>query len=170
MKTLFSLPKDEAFFNRYATLIPTLRKLGGLSQIINAITEIGIIYAVTFSMLTEFWGAYAAPLSVFAAVVGVFVIEGGLRKFLPFAARAILHKRWQGLDRWMSGFILVTCISLFAVSLTLSFRGSKAMVEAASPVPDQKTTTALDTALTTGKVEAARTFDAHVGVKLGIPG
>ena len=43
MKTLFLLPKDDGFFNRYATLIPTLRKLGVLSQVINAITEIGII-------------------------------------------------------------------------------------------------------------------------------
>lgn len=163
MKTLFSLPKDEGFFSRYATLVPTLRKLGGLSQIINAITEVGIIYAVTFSMLTEFWGAYAAPLAVFAAVVGVFVIEGGLRKFLPFAARAILYKRFQGLDAWMTGFILVTCLSLFVVSLTLSFRGSKAMVEAAAPVPDTKTTDAPDTALNDGKAEAARTFSRDSG-------
>lgn len=43
MKTLFLLPKGDGFFTRYATLIPTLRKLGVLSQVINAITEIGII-------------------------------------------------------------------------------------------------------------------------------
>ena len=163
MKTLFSLPKDEGFFNRYATLVPVLRKLGILSQIINAITEIGIIYAVVYSMLSEFWGAYAVPLSIFGAIVGTGVIELGLRKFLPYSCRAILYKRFQGLDLWMSGFILFTCLTLFACSLTLSFRGSKAMVEAAAPVPDLQTTDAADLSLTTGKSGAVQTFSRDSG-------
>lgn len=158
MKTLFSLPKDDGFFNRYATLIPTLRKLGVLSQVINAITEIGIIYAVVFSLLSEFWGAYAAPLAVVGAIIGTGVIELGLRQFLPYSARAVLYRRFQGLDLWMSVFILASTLSLFVCSLTLSFKGSKAMVEAVAPAPDVKSTEAADAAFSTGKTDAARTF------------
>lgn len=158
MKTLFSLPKDDGFFNRYATLIPTLRKLGVLSQIINAITEIGIIYAVVFSLLSEFWGAYAAPLAVFGAIIGTGVLELGLRQFLPYSSRAVLYRRFQGLDLWMSVFILVTTVALFACSLTLSFKGSKAMVEAVAPAPDVKSTGAADVALSSGKLDAIRAF------------
>jgi len=158
MKTLFSLPKDDGFFNRYATLIPTLQKLGVLSQIINAITEVGIIYAVVYSLLSEFWGAYAAPLAVFGAIIGTGVIEMGLRQFLPYSSRAILYRRFQGLDLWMSVFILVTTLALFACSLTLSFKGSKAMVEAVAPLPDVKSTDAADAALNNGKTTVAGTF------------
>lgn len=160
---MFSLPKDEGFFNRYATLIPTLRKLGLLSQVINAITEVGIIYAVVYSMLTEFWGAYAAPLSVFGAIVGTGVIELGLRKFLPYSAKAILHRRFKGLDLAMSIFILITCFALFACSLTLSFKGSKAMVEAAAPSPDLLTTAAADDALKATTAAAVQSFGRDSG-------
>lgn len=158
MKTLFSLPKDDGFFNRYATLIPTLRKLGVLSQVINAITEVGIIYAVVFSLLSEFWGAYAAPLAVVGAIIGTAVIELGLRQFLPYSSRAVLYRRFQGLDLWMSVFILVSTLALFTCSLTLSFKGSKAMVEAVTPAPDVKSTDSADAAFSTGKTDAAGTF------------
>jgi hypothetical protein len=163
MKTLFSLPKDDGFFNRYATLIPTLRKLGILSQVINAITEVGIMYAVVYSLLSEFWGAYAVPLSIFGAMIGTGVIELGLRQFLPYACRAVLFKRFKGLDLWMSLFILISCLALFACSLTMSFRGSKAMVEAAAPTPEQKSTAAADVALNTGKLDATQTFSRDSG-------
>lgn len=158
MKTAFSLPKDEGFFNRYATLVPTLRKLGVLSQIINAITEVGIIYAVVYSLLSEFWGGYAVPLAVVGAIIGTGVIELGLRKFLPYSARAVLFRRFQGLDLWMSIFILVTTLALFTCSLTLSFKGSKAMVEAVVPPPALLSTGLADSALTNGRTDAARSF------------
>lgn len=158
MKTLFSLPKDDGFFNRYATLIPTLCKLGVLSQIINAITEVGIIYAVIYSLLSEFWGDYAALLAVLGAFIGTGIIELGLRKFLPYSSRAILYRRFQGLDFWMSVFILTTTVALFACSLTLSFKGSKTMVEAVAPAPETKNTDVADASFSFGKLDASHSF------------
>jgi hypothetical protein len=158
MKTLFSLPTNDGFFNRYATLIPTLKKLGILSQVINAFTELGIVYAVIFSMLKDFWGNYAQTFSFIGAIIGTGVIEIGLRKFLPYSCRAILYKRFQGLDAWMTGFILITCIALFTCSLTLSFKGSHTLVETSPPPPPQQSTTTADKLLNGERLATLQLF------------
>lgn len=44
MKILYSLPKDEQFFGAYASLIPSLKKLGYLAQVITGLTELAILY------------------------------------------------------------------------------------------------------------------------------
>jgi len=41
MKIHFSLPTDEAFFNRYATLTPTLSKLGIIAQFVYRQLKVG---------------------------------------------------------------------------------------------------------------------------------
>jgi hypothetical protein len=46
MRTFKTLPENRAFFEQYATLIPTLYRLGFLAQIVSALTEISIIYAI----------------------------------------------------------------------------------------------------------------------------
>jgi hypothetical protein len=158
MKTLFSLPTNDGFFNRYATLIPTLRKLGILSQFINAFTEFGIVYAVMFSMMKDHWGNFAPSLSFMGAIIGTGVIELGLRQFLPYSCRAILYKRFKGLDAWMTGFILLTCIALFSCSIALSFKGSHSLVETTTPAPAQLTTTTADTQLNDERTKTRQSF------------
>lgn len=158
MKTVFSLPKDDGFYNRYATLIPNLRKLGYLAQVVSALTEIGVIYAVIYSSLADFWPRAAVPIATVGAMIGTAFLEVGLRQLLPYSARAILHKRFAGLDRLMTVFILAATVGLFATSGLLSFQGSKSMVEAVAPSPHLRTTTNADSTHHTARAEALATF------------
>ena len=158
MKTLFSLPKDDGFFNRYATLIPTLRKLGYLAQIVSALTEIGVIYAIIYSSLAGFWPSLAVPAATLGAIIGTAFIEIGLRQFIPYSARAILYRRFAGLDRLMTVFILAAAVGLLLTSGSLSFKGSKTMVEAVAPAPKLQTSDKADQYFHNGKTDALNTF------------
>lgn len=135
MKIIKSLyDKDQKpFFDRYANLIPTLKVLSWIATIISFSTGIGIVYNIVSSKL----GSSPAPISihqitaiswVVAAILAGFC-EIGIRKFLPYSVRVFLYKRWQGLDRVMSLFILSVCGLLLAGSITLSFKGSFELVE-----------------------------------------
>jgi hypothetical protein len=158
MKTLFSLPKDDGFFNRYATLIPTLRKLGYLAQVVSALTEIGVIYAIVYSSLADFWPSLALPAATFGALIGTAFIEIGLRQFIPYSARAILHRRFAGLDLLMTVFILAATVGLLLTSGFLSFKGSKTMVEAVAPAPKLQSSDEADNLLQIGKTDNLNTF------------
>lgn len=144
MKIRYSLPNDGAFFNRYATLVPTLFKLGFLSQVVSALTEIGILYSLVYSGVKDFWPDYAPVIAVIGALIGTGLLEIGLRKFVPFSIKAILNKRFSGLDLVMSVFILGVTVGLLFSSGTLSFKGSKNMVEAIAPEPTQRHTVGID--------------------------
>lgn len=167
MKTLFSLPKDNDFFNRYATLVPTLNILGYLAQVVSALTEIGVIYLLIFSSLAGFFPALAFPVAFFGCVIGTAFIEVGLRKFTPYSVRAILYNRFQGLDRIMSIFVLAACLLLLGASAFLSFRGSKTIIEAVAPPPATITTASADSTASAAKAETMAQYRAD---SIGIAG
>jgi hypothetical protein len=158
MKTVYSLPKDDGFYNRYATLIPTLRKLGYLAQVVSALTEVGVLYAVIYSSLADFWPTAAVPIATTGAIIGTAFIEIGLRQLLPYSARAILHRRFAGLDRLMTVFILAAAVGLLITSGLLSFQGSKAIVETVAPSPHIQTTTTADSIHRAARADALTTF------------
>lgn len=160
MKTLFSLPKDNDFFNRYATLVPTLNILGYLAQVVSALTEIGVIFLLIFSSLAGFFPALAFPVAFIGCVIGTAFIEVGLRKFTPYSVRAILYNRFQGLDRIMSIFVLAACLLLLGASAFLSFKGSKTIVEAVAPPPATITTASADSTASAAKVETMAQYRA----------
>ena len=160
MKTLFSLPKDKDFFNRYATLVPTLNILGHLAQVVSALTEIGVIYLLIFSSLAGFFPVLAFPVAFIGCVIGTAFIEVGLRKFTPYSVRAILHNRFQGLDRIMSVFVLAACLLLLGASGFLSFKGSKTIVEAVAPPPAMITTASADSTASAAKAETMAQYRA----------
>jgi len=118
--------------------------LGYLAQIISALTEWGILFALLYNYVADLAPTWAAPIAATGATLGTAFIELGLRKFMPFTVRAILYKRKQGLDWWMSVFSIGTCIVLLACSGLLSFKGSKITVAAATPPPAELTTEAAD--------------------------
>lgn len=147
MKVFFSLPKpgeNLAFYNRYATLIPTLNILGYLAQVVSSLTEFGIIYAIIFSSVADLWPDEAGAVAVGGAIVGTAFLELGLRKLAPYSAKAILYRRWKGLDGWVTGFILAATTGLLIASGALSFAGSRSLVEAVAPPAEVKTTTTAD--------------------------
>lgn len=135
MKIHFSLPKNMDFFNRYATLTPTIYKLGYLAQVVSAITESFVIYTLTYNRIYDLSPTWAPIAAAIASLIGTAFIELGLRKFIPYAIRSILFKRWQGLDLAMSIFIIAICTGLLFASGTLSFIGSKDSIKEIATTP-----------------------------------
>lgn len=144
MKIQQTLPENEEFFSRYAALIPVLYKTGYLAQIVQAVTEITIVYAVIYSRAVEFTPENAGWIAGAGAVLLPLVLAVGLRTFLTYSIRAILGRHFSGLDRWMSGLIFAIAAALLISSGALSFHGAKDMIEIASPPPAQKGTDEAD--------------------------
>jgi|AntRauTorckE5430_2_1112549.scaffolds.fasta_scaffold07895_4 hypothetical protein len=157
MKLFYNVPKsgeDHQFYTRYASLVPTLSKLGYLAQIVSALTEAGILYAVVYGSLAPFWPEAAPTAAVAGSAVGTLFLELGLRKFVPFGARAIIHKRYKGWDGWITALILSVAAGLIVASGLLSFKGSGLLVESVAPEPETITTTATDSTATAETVAA----------------
>ncbi len=135
MKIFKNLPKDSDFFNRYASLVPTLHKAGYLGQVVSALTEFSVIYAGVYASLTFFSPGVASWGALLGALLGVVIIELGLRKLLPFSVRAILYKRFSGLDLVMTIIIMVACAVLLGAGTFMSYHGSQDVVESLKPAP-----------------------------------
>jgi hypothetical protein len=134
MKFRLSLPTNEAFFQRYAGLVPTLSKLGYLAQVVSALTEVGILFALIRGAVADITTpGIATAAGIAGAILGTAFIEIGLRKFLPFSVRQILNKRFAGLDLVMSIAIFTASVLLLSASGFLSFFGSKDTVEVVTP-------------------------------------
>jgi len=144
MKTIFSLPKDEHFFQSYAHLGPTLRSLGYIAQVISAATEIGVLFALAYATLKDFIPEQATAAAWAVAILGTLFLEVGLRQFLPFSARAILYRRFAGLHLPMSIFIFATALGLIGASGFLSFKGSRELVATVAPPPAMESTAGPD--------------------------
>lgn len=146
MKFRFTLPKNEQFFQRYAGLVPTLSKLGYLAQVVSALTEVGILFALIRNAVADIAPPMlAGVVGIVGALLATAFIEIGLRKFLPFSARQILNKRFAGLDLVMSVAIFTASFLLLSASGALSFYGSKETVAAVVPPAKTKGTGAIDT-------------------------
>lgn len=156
MKIQQTLPENEEFFSRYAALIPVLYKTGYLAQIVQAVTEITIVYAVIYSRAVEFTPQNAGWIAGAGAVLLPLVLAVGLRTFLTYSIRAILGRHFAGLDKWMSGLIFSITAALLLSSGALSFNGAKDMIEIASPPPAQKGTEEAERRRST---EESRTLD-----------
>lgn len=160
MKFQYSLPKDEAFFKDYAGLTPTLNKLGYLAQVLSALTEFGLIYALIESSLKDFF-PIAAPLAgLFGAVVGTAFLEVGLRKFIPYSVRAILYKRFAGLHLFVTSFIFAVTLGLLGASGYLSFQGSKELVKITAPKPKLESLAPVDSLAQVQREAALRQYAA----------
>jgi len=134
MKIHQSLPQNEAFFGYYAKLIPTLFKVGYLSQAFSACIETYILYSI---LLPKFQGVTGNPggAALIGALFLVALLEVGLRSSAAFSVRAILHRKFSGLDLPMSAFIFALSGSLLLCSVVLHIEGSKEAVELNAGAP-----------------------------------
>lgn len=135
MKIQYTLPKNEPFFRDYAGLTGTLNTLGYLAQIVSALTEFGVIFALVESSLIDFFPQVARPAGIFGAFIGTAFLEVGLRKFLPYSVRALLYKRFSGLHFLITCFVFAVTLGLLGASGYLSFAGSKELVRTTAPPP-----------------------------------
>lgn len=158
MKIQFSLPTNEAFFNRYATLAPTLSKLGIIAQIISAVTEIGIIYNIILSRVIDFTPEHAYTIATIGAIIGTAFIELGLREFTPYSIKAFLYNRFKGLDLAMTIFILIVNCVLLGASGYLSFNGSTELIKIAAPTTKVVSTNRIDSIFTTKQSSILKAF------------
>lgn len=158
MRTFKTLPTNRAFFENYASLVPTLYRLGFLAQVVSALTEISIIYAIVYGSVKDFTPNLAPYLAGAGALIGTAFIEVGLRKFTPYSVRAILYRRFVGLDLVMTVFILLSTVALLFTSGFLSFKNAKTIVEVTAPAPEQKTTAAAQLEYDNGRRELWATF------------
>lgn len=163
MKVFKSLPEagqGEVFYTRYASLIPSVRKAGFLSQVVSGLTEFGIIYAIALGNFIVMFPEAAAVLAILVAVGAVGIIEGGLRKVLPFAVRACIRKRCKGWDLPITVFVIVVAIVLMGFSGFLSFQGGQDLVERFAPPPPVELATIADSSRTASLVLLERRFTA----------
>lgn len=144
MKSFLTLPKDSDFFNRYARLIPALKVSGYLAQIVSALTELGVLFTAIHTSLVFFVPGLAWGGAVAGALIGVAIIETGLRVLLPFSVRAILHRRFSGLDLPLTIIVWGACVVLLSAGTLMSYHGSRDVVDRVKPKPKLKGTVAAD--------------------------
>ena len=170
MKILKSMPNDTAFFERYADLTHSLTKVATIAQVVTGSAEIGILYALLFPSIHDLAPNYAATLSTIAALFCAALLQFGLKKVFPYAVRAFIYKRWQGLDRAFSVSVIILTLALLGVSVFLSWNGSKDIAAFAIAPPTEKTTTAQDSAKRTATAQdhgkSETTFANQVTIRL----
>lgn len=160
MKFRYTLPKNEAFFMDYAGLTGTIKTLGYLAQIVSALTEFGIIYALVESSLIDFFPNAARPVGIFGAAIGTAFLEVGLRKFLPYSAKALLYKRFSGLHLLITCFVFTVTIGLLLSSGYLSFHGSKELIRTTAPPPKVVNLNSADTTEHQNRISASAQYSA----------
>lgn len=158
MKILKSMPNDTAFFKRYADLVHSLTKVATIAQIVTGAAEIGILYALLYGSINDLAPSKAPTLTMIAAVFCAALLQFGLKKVFPYSVRAVLYKRWKGLDLAFSIAVIILTISLLGVSIFLSWNGSKDIATFAIKTPTERTTTAQDSAKRAVTIQANSLF------------
>ena len=130
MQTKNLIAKNKQFFERYAHLITSLSAVATIAQIIAAACEIGILYSLLNSALTDFLTGYWLNIvSTGAAILCAAMLQIGVKLIYPYAVRAILHKHFKNLELALTIGIFILTVALLTCSITLSFSGSKEIAE-----------------------------------------
>lgn len=161
MKSIYSLPQDKLFYDKYASLIKSVVLAGIFAQIVSGMTESGAIFTSTKASLEPFYlGWWGVLLAGIVAALATLVIEIGLRKTFPVAVDAVLYRRWSGLELWISIFVWLLSVALFTTSGLLSFHNSRVIVDDLTPEAEQQTTTSADSTYQAETAAHRQTFVA----------
>jgi hypothetical protein len=159
MKLQTNLPQNAAFFERYADLITRLKGVATIAQIITGVCEIGILYGLIYPSLVDIVPPqYVGFMTTLGAIICAAMLQIGLKEVFPYSIRAVLFKRFSGLDLWFSIGIFVLTAAMLAASITLSWQGSKDIADFAISKPIEKTTTASDSIKNADFLTAQRVF------------
>lgn len=160
MKFLRSLPENSEFFQAYAKLAGSIRAAGLFAQVVSAATEFSIIYALSYQSIAPILPELAQYFAGLVAILGVVVIEGGLRVSTPQAVDAVLHRRFSGLHFVMTLAVFVVVTLLGAASGWLSFTNSTAIVEGMTAGRYEGERTAADSTYQASTAEQRATWAA----------
>ena len=97
MKHLRTAPTETGFFETYAKLAKSITLSGVFAQIVSGLTEIGGIFAASYSALLPIFPELALPIAGAVAIIGTAVLELGLRVLMPHTVDAVLYRRYSGL-------------------------------------------------------------------------
>lgn len=159
MKLQTNLPQNADFFERYAELITSLSSVATIAQFITGVCEIGILYGLIFPSLVDILPPqYVGLCAMSGAVICAALLQIGLKTVYPHAIRAILHGHFKGLYLWFSIFIFILTLAMLAVSMTLSWQGSKDIADFAVSKSIEKTTTKSDSTKNADFATAQRLF------------
>ena len=160
MKLFKSLPTQNgtAFFDRYANLIHTLTKFGVIAQFITGLAEIGIIYSLIYPSINDLFPSVAYHVAITGSLLAASILQVGLKLVFPYSVRAVLFRRFIGLDLALSIAIFLLTIALLSVSVLLSYKGSQDIIETAIAPPAEKTTAAADSLRATAEQTANAIF------------
>ena len=161
MQTKNLIAKNKQFFERYAHLITSLSAVATIAQIIAAACEIGILYSLLNSALTDFLTGYWLNIvSTGAAILCAAMLQIGVKLIYPYAVRAILHKHFKNLELALTIGIFILTVALLTCSITLSFSGSKEIAETIVKAPTAKNTTAADSLNNAASLSAMLIFSS----------
>jgi hypothetical protein len=159
MKLQTNLPQNADFFERYAALITRLKGVATIAQLITGVCEIGILYGLIAPSLTDILPPqYVGICATCGAVICAALLQIGLKEVFPYSIRAVLFKRFSGLDLWFSIGIFALTAAMLAASMTLSWQGSKDIADFAVSKPIEKTTMASDSIKNADFLTAQRVF------------
>lgn len=160
MKHLRTAPTQTGFFETYAKLAKSITLSGVFAQIVSALTEIGGIFAASYSALLPIFPDLALPIAGAVALIGTAVLELGLRVLMPHTVDAVLYRRYSGLHLPMTIAIWVLTAVLLTASGFLSFQNSKTIVKEYAPEAAQITTTQADSIYQAATARHSATWQA----------
>jgi len=161
MQTKNLIAKNKAFFERYAHLITSLSTVATIAQLIAGSCEIGILYSLLNSALTDFLTGYWLNIASMAgALLCAAMLQTGVKLVYPYAVRAILHKHFKDLDLALTIGIFILISALLTCSIILSFEGSKEVAETIVQKPKEKSTTVSDSLNSAASLSARLLFSS----------
>jgi len=145
MQIFNTLPQKESFYKFYAKFGRGIAASVIALQIVSAITEGTAGYIFMYHSLVFFGEQIGIIAGIITAIAVVMAVEvAGIRFFLPLIVRSILHRKFSGLEAWMTGFAIFGTVCLLGLSGFASWSGAKSAVEVFSPEAEQQTTVTAD--------------------------